>query len=158
MESAGTEMGPLNANVLKDFTCLPLERNALTTMSASKQACVPMVFVPTWMALSNVNVMMGSSCPYLAWLVQTLMNARRTLSFACMEGAEIPLVLIFVNVKKAMSTLQMVVFALISMSVLQPAMFVVSMEDVSTLMEATNAFVTLVTPMTERLASTSMNV
>ena len=61
MEGAGTRLDHLIANVQLDFISQLMENNALTTMNANKQECVPMEFVPTWMGPSSVIAMKASS-------------------------------------------------------------------------------------------------
>ena len=77
MEGAGTRLDHLIANVQLDFTSQLMENNALTTMNASKQECVPMEFVPTWMGLSSVTIMKVSNFPFLAFPVLMSMNAKK---------------------------------------------------------------------------------
>ena len=77
MEGAETKLDHLTANVQLDFTCQLMENNALITMNANKQECVPMESVPTWMGLSSVIAMKASNFPFLAFPVLMLMNAKR---------------------------------------------------------------------------------
>ena len=77
MEGAGTKLDHLIANVKLDFTFQLMENNALTTMNANKQECVPMEFAPTWMGLSSVIVMKASNFPFLAFPVLMSMSAKK---------------------------------------------------------------------------------
>ena len=77
MAGAGTKLDHLIANVQLDFISQLMENNALITMNANKQECVPMESVPTWMDLSSVIVMKASNFPFLAFPVLMSMSAKK---------------------------------------------------------------------------------
>ena len=77
MAGAGTKLDHLIANVQLDSTSLLMENNARTTMNASKQECVPMEFVQTWMGPSSVIAMKASNFPFLVFPVLMSMNAKK---------------------------------------------------------------------------------